>query len=148
MYRLVLSISLLCTAIILSAGVSLADDTWRKTSSCSAQSVGRADPDAAPSETVFAYTIEDWKPTTKYVYRGELSWNANQGNTQGRIILKKKGTTLNQRIADWSNPPAEAEIEQDITRYVDGNGTYIVEWNYMSGKSGVCIMRSDITSSQ
>ncbi len=86
-----------------------------------------------------------WKPGVKYVFHGELSWDPNLLSTQGRIFLKKKGTTLNQRIADWSNPPINAVIEQDITKYVDGNGTYIIEWQYMGGRSGVCIMRSEIT---
>ena len=146
MTRLIIFFALLCTALIYSAGVS-ADDIWKKTSSCSAQSVGKADAASSPEDSIFAYTIENWKPTTKYVYHGELSWDPNLINTQGRIILKKKGTSLEQRIADWSNPPINAEIEQDITRYVDGNGTYIIEWQYMGGRSGVCIMRSEITTS-
>ncbi len=142
MSRMIEFFALFCTALILSAGVAIADD-WQKASSCSMLSIGKADPNS--TENTYSYYIGDWKPGVKYVFRGELSWDPNLLSTQGRIFLKKKGTTLNQRIADWSNPPINAVIEQDVTRYIDGNGTYTIEWQYMGGRSGVCIMRSEIT---
>lgn len=144
MARLILYSAIFCTAIIFTASGSIAAD-WKKTSSCNVQAIGRSDVDSA--DNVYSYIIDNWKPDAKYIFHGELTWDTNLGNTQGRIILKKKGTSLEQRIADWSSPPGGAEIEQDITKYIDGNGTYIVEWKYMSGKSGVCIMRSEITPS-
>jgi hypothetical protein len=145
MTRLILSLALLCTALIFSASGSIAAD-WKKTSSCNVLAIGRSDDVSA--DNVYSFIVDDWKPTVKYIFHGELSWDTNLGNTQGRIILKKKGTSLEQRIADWTNPPGGAEIEQDITKYIDGNGTYVVEWVYMGGKSGVCIMRSEITKEQ
>jgi len=134
----------ICTALIFSATGAIAED-WQKASSCSMQAIGKAEPNS--TENTYSYYIGDWKPGVKYVFRGELSWDPNLISTHGRIFLKKKGTTLNQRIADWSNPPINAVIEQDVTRYIDGNGSYTIEWQYMGGRSGVCIMRSEITPS-
>jgi len=144
MTRLIVFSALVCTALLFSASGSIADD-WKKASTCNVQAIGRSDVDSA--DNVYTYMIDNWKPDVRYIFHGELTWDTNLGNTQGRIILKKKGTSLEQRIADWSNPPGESEIEQDITKYIDSNGTYIVEWKFMSGKSGVCIMKSEITHS-
>ena len=144
MSRMIEFFALFCMALIFSAtGVIAAD--WQKTSSCSIQAIGRSDADSA--DNVYTYAIDNWKPDVKYAFHGQLSWDTSLGKTQGRIILKKKGTTLEERIADWSNPPGESEIEQDITKYIDGNGTYTIEWVFMSGKTGVCIMKSEITPS-
>ena len=144
MTRLILFYVLLCTALIFSASGSIAD-SWERTSQCPPQAIGRADEN--PYKNVFTTKIKKWRRTAKYTFHGELFWDKSLRSTQGRIFLKKKGTTMNQRIADWSNPPETAVIEQDITKYIDGKGTYFIEWKYMSGRSGVCIMRSEITPS-
>src|SRR5512141_2557599 len=141
MTRLILFYVLFCTTLIFTASGSIAD-SWNKTSPCGPQSLGMCNADS--EDITFTFKVEKWKPTVKYYFHGELGWDTSLGSTQGRIFLKKKGTSLDKRIADWSNPPETAAIEQDITKYIDGNGTYIIQWKYMGGRTGVCIMRSEI----
>jgi len=144
MTRLMSYLVLLCTAFVFLAGGALAAG-WRTTSSCKSETLAKTG--ANSTDSVFTYNIQEWKPTTKYLFHAELSWDSSLQSAQGRIYLKKKDTSLNERISDWYNPPGDAAIDQDITRYIDGDGTYYIVWEYYSGAS-VCIMKSEINPTE
>jgi hypothetical protein len=115
---------------------------WERASPCSDPTWGWAGND--PVGNTKEITIADYSPQLRYVFHGEIAWDTSMGSTQGEIRLKKPGENNWNCVERWSNPPGRAKIKVDVTRFITGNGIYSVEWKYQYGKSGVCIIKSDI----
>lgn len=102
----------------------------------------------SPDNNVIPATVTKWEPNLRYSFYGKFAWDKRQKTTNGEILLKKDGTLITQ-IASWnSSAPGTASIEQDITKYITGPGTYSVEWKYTGGNSGACILQSEISPSR
>lgn len=119
---------------------------WTRTIPCEdLNTIGWAGND--PVGNVILSPVNNWSPKSKYIFYGKLAWDKKQNTTRGNILLKKGDSTI-ATIADWVDPPGQSEIKKDITQYITGNGTYSIEWRYTGGASGICIMKSEIVSSE
>lgn len=123
--------------------VALAD--WERTSPCSDPSWGWAGLD--PVKNRYEFTITKWLPEARYKFIGEIAWDPNMGSTKGEILIRKNDEKAWQKIEKWTNPPGRAKIQVDVTDFIKSNGTYQIEWKYISGRSGICIIKSDIVPS-
>jgi hypothetical protein len=119
---------------------------WTRTLPCGdPNTIGWAGND--PVGNVIRTTVSKWSPNLKYFFYGKLAWDKRQGTTRGDILLKR-GDVVIATIDKWVDPPGQAEIRKDITQYITGNGTYSIDWRYTGGASGICIMKSEIVSSE
>ncbi len=127
-------------------GVALAD--WERTSPCSDPSWRWAGSD--PLNNRHEILIINWLPETRYKFIGEIAWDPNMGSTRGEILLRKIDEKSWHIIEKWGEPtppPGRAKIQVDVSEFIKSNGTYQIEWKYKSGRSGICIIRSDIVPS-
>jgi len=115
---------------------------WQRASPCSDPLWGWAGLD--PVNNIYELAIRDHHPEFRYAFHGEIAWDPNMGSTRGEIRLRRSVENKWQQIETWRNPPGRAKIQVDITKYINGNGRYLVEWKYLSGVSGICIIRSEI----
>ena len=84
----------------------------------------------------------------KAVFHGELRWTpeiqGERNSTYGIVRLEVDGQR--HTIYEWSSPnTAVFEFDVPIAQYLKGtSGKYRIEWAYTNGKSGICIVRSEI----
>ena len=136
---------LICIGSI-TAGSRIVYCAWERASPCSDSNWGWAGLD--PIKNIYNITIENWDKEFRYIFKGEIAWDPNQGSTRGDVVLLVPGKEKEIIIDSWNNPPGRALSKVDITDYVKGNGEYKIIWKYKGGKSGVCIIDVDISPSE
>jgi hypothetical protein len=96
-----------------------------------------------PYNNKYKQNIIDWSPNNRYTFYGGLVWDPQLITTCGDIYLIKD--EVKNKISEWKNPPGGYKWSVDVTKYINDNGTYFIEWKWTEGKSGIHIVRSEIT---